>query len=142
MATKKAAKKAPAKKKAAKKAPAKKKAAAKKAAPVKKAPALKDKMTKSQILTSIADSTGLTKKQVSAVMDEYETLIERSIKKRGVGEFTLPGLMKITTVKKPARKARKGINPFTGEETMFKAKPASIAVKVRPLKKLKEYAAS
>jgi len=142
MATKKAAKKAPAKKKAAKKAPAKKKAAAKKAAPVKKAPALKDKMTKSQILTSIADSTGLTKKQVSAVMDEYETLIERSIKKRGVGEFTLPGLMKITTVKKPARKARKGINPFTGEETIFKAKPASIAVKVRPLKKLKEYASS
>ena len=138
MATKKAAKKAPAKKKAAKKAPAKKKAAAKKAAPVKKAPAIKDKMTKSQILTSIADSTGLTKKQVSAVMDEYETLIERSIKKRGVGEFTLPGLMKITTVKKPARKARKGINPFTGEETVFKAKPARNVVKVRPLKGLKD----
>ena len=51
-------------------------------------------------------------------------------------------MMKITTVKKPARKARKGINPFTGEETMFKAKPASIAVKVRPLKKMKEFAAS
>ena len=69
-------------------------------------------------------------------------LIERSIKKRSVGEFTIPGVMKITTVKKPARKARKGINPFTGEETVFKAKPASIAVKIRPLKKLKEYAAS
>ncbi len=75
-------------------------------------------------------------------MGELEALIERSIKKRSIGEFTLPGLMKITTVKKPARKARKGINPFTGEETMFKAKPASIAVKVRPLKKLKEFAAS
>ena len=144
MATKKAAKKkAPAKKKvAAKKAPAKKKAAAKKAAPVKKAPAIKDKMTKSQIVASISDSTGLSKKEVGAVMGELETLIERSIKKRSVGEFTLPGLMKITTVKKPARKARKGINPFTGEETMFKAKPASIAVKVRPLKKLKEAASS
>jgi nucleoid DNA-binding protein len=59
-----------------------------------------------------------------------------------VGEFTIPGVMKITTVKKPARKARKGINPFTGEETVFKAKPASTAVKVRPLKKLKEFAAS
>jgi hypothetical protein len=59
-----------------------------------------------------------------------------------VGEFTLPGLMKITTVKKPAVKARKGINPFTGEETMFKAKPASVAVKVRPLKKMKEFAQS
>lgn len=142
MATKKA-KKAPAKKKAAaKKAPAKRKAAAKKAPAKKAAPALREKMTKSQILASIADSTGLTKKQVGAVMDEYESLIERSIKKRSVGEFTLPGLMKITTVKKPARKARKGINPFTGEETTFKAKPASIAVKVRPLKKLKEFAAS
>ena len=119
-----------------------KKAAPKKAPAKKAAPALRDKLTKSQILASIADSTGLTKKQVGAVMDEYETLIERSIKKRGSGEFTLPGLMKITTVKKPARKARKGINPFTGEETTFKAKPASIAVKVRPLKKLKEFAAS
>ncbi len=130
-------KKAPAKKKAARKAPARKKAAPKKAAP-----AIRDKMTKSQILGSIADSTGLTKKQVGSVMEELESLIERSIKKRSSGEFTVPGLMKITTVKKPARKARKGINPFTGEETIFKAKPASIAVKVRPLKKLKEYAAS
>jgi nucleoid DNA-binding protein len=145
MATKKAAakKKAPAKKKAAaKKAPAKKKVAAKKAAPAKKVTALKDKMTKSQIVASLADSTDLSKKQVNAVLDELNTLIERSIKKRSVGEFTIPGVMKITTVKKPARKARKGINPFTGEETMFKAKPASIAVKIRPLKKLKEYAAS
>ena len=146
MATKKAAakKKAPAKKKVAakKKAPAKKKAAAKKAAPVKKAPALKDKMTKSQIVASLADSTDLSKKQVNAVLDELNTLIERSIKKRSVGEFTIPGVMKITTVKKPARKARKGINPFTGEETTFKAKPASIAVKVRPLKKMKEFADS
>ncbi len=144
MATRKAAakKKAPAKKAAAKKAPAKKKAADKKAAPVKKAPAIKTKMTKSQILASVAESTGLSKKQVGDVMDEFHTLIERSIKKRSVGEFTVPGIMKITTVKKPARKARKGINPFTGEETTFKAKPASIAVKIRPLKKLKEFAES
>jgi nucleoid DNA-binding protein len=144
MATRKAAakKKAPAKKAAAKKAPAKKKAAAKTAAPVKKAPAIKTKMTKSQILASVAESTGLSKKQVGDVMDEFHTLIERSIKKRSVGEFTVPGIMKITTVKKPARKARKGINPFTGEETTFKAKPASIAVKIRPLKKLKEFAES
>ena len=144
MATKKAAakKKAPVKK-AAKKAPAKKKAVAKKAAPVKKAaPAIKAKMTKSQIVASVAESTGLSKKQVVSVMEEVDLLVERSIKKRSVGEFTIPGMMKITTVKKPARKARKGINPFTGEETMFKAKPASVAVKVRPLKKMKEFAAS
>ncbi len=61
------------------------------------------------------------------------TLIERSIKKRSVGEFTIPGVMKITTVKKPARKARKGINPFTGEETVFKAKPASIGSQGSPV---------
>ena len=132
MATKKAAKK---------KTPAKK-APAKKAAPVKRAPAISTKMTKSQIVGSIADTTGLSKKQVTSVMDEMESLIDRSIRKRGVGEFTVPGLMKITTVKKPARKARKGINPFNGEETTFKAKPASIAVKVRPLKKMKEFASS
>jgi nucleoid DNA-binding protein len=134
MATRKAAKKAPAKKAPAKKAPAKA------AAPAKKVPLVKDKMTKTQILASLSESTGLSKKQVGDVIDGLETLIEGSIKKRAIGEFTLPGLMKITTVKKPAVKARKGINPFTGEETMFKAKPASVAVKVRPLKKLKEFA--
>ena len=141
------AKKAPAKKSVvAKKAPAKKVAVKKapvKAAAPKKRPttAIKDKMTKSQMFTEIAEATELNRRQVAAVFDELEALIERSISKRGLGEFTVPGLMKVTTVKKPAKKARKGINPFTGEEQMFKAKPASIAVKVRPLKKLKEFAA-
>jgi len=135
------AKKAPAKKAVAKKAPAKK-AAAKKAAPAPKATAIKTKMTKSQILASISETTGLNKKHVSSVVAAMDSLIERSIKKRSIGEFTIPGMMKITTVKKPAKKARKGINPFTGEATTFKAKPASIAVKVRPLKKMKEFAAS
>lgn len=144
MAIRKAAakKKAPAKKAAAKKAPAKKAVAKKAPAAKKAATALQQKLTKSQIVASVAESTGLSKKQVGSVMDELDTLIERSIKKRSVGEFTFPGIMKITTVKKPARKARKGINPFTGEETVFKAKPASIAVKIRPLKKLKEFAAA
>ena len=139
MATKKAAaKKAPAKKKAAaKKAPAKKPAA--KAAPA-KVKAISTKMTKTQIVGTIAENTGLTKKQVSDVMQQMDALVEGSIKKRGAGEFTIPGMMKITTVRKPAVKARKGINPFTGEETMFKAKPASTAVKIRPLKKMKEFA--
>ncbi|MEL0315298.1 MAG: HU family DNA-binding protein [Halieaceae bacterium] len=125
------------------------KKAAKKKAPAKKAPAaapkvkaISEKLTKTQIVGSLADSTGLTKKQVSAVMDAMNNLIEGSIKKRGAGEFTIPGMMKITTVRKPAVKARKGINPFTGEETMFKAKPATTAVKIRPLKKMKEFANS
>ena len=103
---------------------------------------MKLKMTKTQIVGTIADNTGLTKKQVSDVMQQMDALIEGSIKKRGAGEFTIPGMMKITTVRKPAVKARKGINPFTGEETMFKAKPASTAVKIRPLKKMKEFANS
>jgi nucleoid DNA-binding protein len=107
-----------------------------------KTTAIKDKLTKTQILNEIAQHTDLSRKQVAAVFDELGILIERSIKKRALGEFTLPGLLKIVTVKKPARKAYKGINPLTGEEHMFKARPASTAVKVRPLKKLKDFAAS
>jgi len=111
-------------------------------ATAKKPKSIKERYTKTQILNEIAESTGLTKKQVGSVFDELSDVIERHIKKRACGEFVLPGLMKITTVKKKATKARKGINPFTGEETMFKAKPASTQVKVRPLKKMKDMAAS
>jgi len=120
--------------------PVKKKAAKKKAAaPVKKAgSAVKEAMTKTQIMTEIADNTGLTKKDVSNVLEELADVMERHVKKRAVGHFTLPGLMKVQVVRKPATKARKGINPFTGEETVFKAKPARNVVKVRPLKKLKD----
>lgn len=96
------------------------------------------KYTKTEILDHIAENTELTRKQVGAVLDELGNVIEAHIKKRAVGEFVLPGILKISTVRKPATKARKGINPFTKEEVMFKAKPASTAVKVRPLKKLKE----
>ena len=142
-----AAKKPAAPKAAAKKAPAAKaapKAAAKKAPVAKAAPAvvkpIAERQNKTQILQQIADATELNKKQVQAVLDELTNVIEGHIKKKGVGEFVLPGLLKITTVKKPATKARKGINPYTGEEVMFKAKPASTSVKVRPLKKLKEFA--
>ena len=99
--------------------------------------AIKEKYTKSQILGELSDKTGLSKKEVGGVLEELASLIERHIGKKSVGEFTLPGLLKITTVHKKAQKARKGINPFTGEETTFKAKPARTVVKVRPLKKLK-----
>ena len=125
---------------AAKKAKAKAKTAAKKAAPTKRKPAIKDKYTKSAILSEIATNTDLSRKQVTAVFDELSDIIERHIKKGGVGEFTMPGLMKIKTVKKPARKARKGVpNPFRPGELMdVAAKPASTKVKVLPLKGLKE----
>ncbi|WP_420907162.1 HU family DNA-binding protein [Venatoribacter cucullus] len=94
------------------------------------------------MVAEIAEVTGLTRKDVNAVMDELSSIIERHIKKRGVGEFTLPGLLKIKTVKKPAQKARKGVpNPFRPGETMdVAAKPASTKVKVLPLKKLKDMA--
>ena len=101
---------------------------------------IKDKLSKTQILDQIAESTGLARKQVSAVLDSLTDVIEAHVKKNAVGEFVLPGLLKISTVRKPATEARKGINPFTKEEVTFKAKPASTAVKVRPLKKLKDMA--
>ena len=104
----------------------------------KKLTTTKDKFTKTQILDSIAESTGLSRKQVGAVLDGLSDVIEAHVKKNAVGEFVLPGLLKVSTVRKPAVKARKGINPFSKEEVMFKAKPASTVVKVRPLKKLKD----
>ncbi len=108
------------------------------------APAIKDKYTKTQILTEIAENTGLNRKDVSNVLEELTELVERHIKKRGCGEFTIPGLLKIVTKKKPAQKARKNVpNPFRPGELMdVAAKPASIQVKVRPLKKLKDFASS
>lgn len=98
---------------------------------------VKEKFTKSQILAELAEKTGLSKKEIGGVLDELNGLIERHLKKKSIGEFTLPGLLKIQTIHKKAQKARKGINPFTKEEVMFKAKPARTVVKVRPLKKLK-----
>ena len=114
------------------------KTAVKKASSKKQAPAAKTMMTKSAILDEISGNTGLTKKQVFSVFDELTTLIERHIKKGAVGQFALPGLMKIEVKRKPATKARKGINPFTGQETVFKAKPARNVVRIRPLKKVKD----
>lgn len=133
-----AAKKAPASKKA---PAAKKKATAKKVAAKKKTTAVagvKKPPTKSEILASIAESTDLNRKQVAAVFDALNGLIQDNLKPRGPGTFSVPGLMKIRVNKKPATKARKGINPFTGEETVFKAKPARKVVKVLPLKNLKD----
>lgn len=95
--------------------------------------------TKSEIYSKIADDTGLTKKDVAAVFDSLSGQIKKNLGGRGApGMFTVPGLMKLKVVKKPARKARMGINPFTKEGVMFKAKPASKGVKVLALKGLKD----
>ena len=94
--------------------------------------------TKAETFTYIADKTGLTKKDVSAVFDSLGTLVKRDIRRTGPGVYTVPGLMKIKVVRKPATKARKGVNPFTGEPMTFKSKPARNVVKVLPLKGLKD----
>ena len=94
-------------------------------------------ITKSETLQALGEATGLTRKQVAAVFDELGKLIHKNLKK-GPGVFALPGLVKLKVVHKPARPARKGINPFTKQEMMFKAKPARNVVKALPLKGLKE----
>ena len=104
---------------------------------LRKATALKEAMTKTQLVASLSESTGLPKKDVSAVLDELGLLIERHIKKRAVGTFTLPGLLRIVRARKPARKARTMISPRSGEEIQVPAKRASTTVKVRPLAGLK-----
>ncbi len=95
-------------------------------------------MTKSEVVSGIADATGLTKKDVNAVFEAMTTQVKKSLGRSGPGAYSVPGLTKITVVRKPATKARKGINPFTGEETTFKAKPTRNVVKIRPLKNLKD----
>jgi nucleoid DNA-binding protein len=110
---------------------------AKKKAAKKKAPAQAARpTTKSETIAFLAEKTNLIKKDVHGLFEGLGAIIKRDLKKHGV--FTVPGLMKIKVVKKPATKARKGINPFTGEPTVFKAKPARKTVKVTPLKGLKD----
>ncbi len=113
--------------------------AAMKLAP-KKMPVVKDPLTKGGLVKALTEMTALAKKDISAVLEGLCTVIELHVKSRGPGKFVFPGLMKISVVKKPATPARKGRNPFTGEEIMFKAKPARRAVKIRALRKLKEMA--
>jgi nucleoid DNA-binding protein len=91
-------------------------------------------------MTVIATQTGLSRKDVGNMFNTLGEMMGMDIGKKGPGTFVIPGMMKVTRVHKPATKARKGINPFTGEETTFKAKPARNVVKIRPLKNLKEKA--
>jgi nucleoid DNA-binding protein len=95
-------------------------------------------MNKTEIMTALAEATGLTKQQAAGLFDELAVLIKKNLAEQGPGEFSIPSLMKIKVVRKPATEERTGINPFTKEETVFKAKPASNAVKIVPLKGLKD----
>ena len=95
-------------------------------------------MNKTEILTALSESTGLTKQQVGGLFDELAKLIGINLGDAGPGAFALPGLLQIKVVRKPAVPEHKGINPFTKEEMIFKAKPAKNVVKVTALKGLKD----
>lgn len=86
--------------------------------------------TKTAVFEELGQNTGLTKKRVGSVFDALGVLIERHLKPSSTGRFALPGRLKIEVKKKPATKARKGKNPFTGEETVFKAQPARRGVPI------------
>ena len=102
------------------------------------AAASKKPMNKTEILTALSEATGLDKQQVAGLLDELATLIGKNLGEEGPGAFAIPGLLQIKVVRKPATEERKGINPFTKEEMIFKAKPAKNVVKITPLKGLKD----
>ena len=116
------------------------KKSARKPAPKPAARPVKSVLSKSALVQQLSGTSGAAAKDVRAVIAALEETIRASISKKGPRTFVLPGILKITAVAVPAKKARKGINPFTGEETVFKAKPATVKVKVRPMKKLKDAA--
>jgi nucleoid DNA-binding protein len=98
----------------------------------------KKPITKAMVVKSIAESTGRSNKEVVEVLDALANIAKEQLGKKGPGVFVLPNLLKLTLVKKPATKARKGINPFTKEEVVFKAKPAKNVVKAKALKGFQE----
>jgi nucleoid DNA-binding protein len=125
------------------KAPAK----AVKAAPAKapaKAPAankpVKTAFNKSGLIAHVAEAAGVEPKAAKAVIGALEATVLSSVSKKGLGAFTLPGLLKVTVVNVPAKKKRTGIDPFTKQERVFAAKPATVKIKTRALKKLKDAA--
>lgn len=146
--TRKAARKSPATRRKAsasgrKKTATRKKTAARSGAkatgrPGRISPAKDKARSKSEVYGTIAEQVGISKKEVAAVFDTMGQMIAADLKKGNAEVFNVPGLMKVVVQRKPATKARKGINPFTGEPTTFKAKPARNVVKVRPLKGLKD----
>lgn len=141
-------------KKTATKTPIKKTAAAKKAAPAKKAvkataPAkaaagplkpIKTALNKTGLIAHLAQAAAVDAKAVKAVIASLEATILASVHKKGLGSFTLPGLLKVNVINVAAKKKRTGIDPFTKQERVFAAKPATVKIKTRALKKLKDAA--
>jgi len=117
-----------------------KKAPAKKAAPAAAKP-IKETLNKTGLLAHVSEASGVEPKIVRTVLAALESAITSSVSKKGAGTFILPGFLKISSIKVPAKPKRKGLNRFTGQEQWFAAKPASLKIRVRPLKKLKDAAA-
>ncbi len=115
---------------------------ARKPAPKAAVKPVKGVLSKSALIKHLAGTSGAAAKDVRAILAALESTIQGAVGKKGGRTFVLPGLFKITVVNVPAKPKRKGINPFTGEETIFKAKPATVKVKVRPMKRLKDAATS
>jgi nucleoid DNA-binding protein len=130
---------APAKTTKAKAAPAKAAKPVVKAAPAALKP-IKSAFNKSSLAAHVAEQSGVDAKSVKAVLGALEGAMLMSVNKKGLGEFTLPGLLKVVVHNVPAKKKRMGKDPFTGVERMFAAKPASVKIKTRALKKLKDAA--
>ena len=103
-------------------------------------PPITEQLSTAQLLELLSAESGVRKTEIKRVLGALDRVIEASLCPQGGGHFTMPGLLKMVTVRRPAVKARKGINPFTGDETWFKAKPPSTGVKIQPLKKLKRLA--
>ena len=102
---------------------------------------IKEALSKSGLVAYLADASGVVARDVRSVLAALEGAVTSSVNKKGAGSFTLPGLLKISAIKVAAKPKRQGINPFTKLEQWFAAKPATVKVKVRPLKKLKDAAA-
>ncbi len=140
-ATRTAGRKKAAKKTTARKPAARKKAATKatpRAAKPARITAAPKPRTKSEVFNILAENAGISKKEVAAVFDTLGTIVKADLSKRGPGAVNVAGLMKVTVQRKPATKARKGTNPFTGEPCIFKAKPARNVIKIRPMKAVKD----
>jgi nucleoid DNA-binding protein len=97
----------------------------------------KKPMNKTEILTALSESTGLTKPQVTALLDQLAILIGKNLSEEGPGAFVLPDLLQIKVQRKPATEERKGLHPITKQEMVFKAKPAKNVIKLVALKRLK-----
>ena len=96
------------------------------------------KMSKSEFVTTLAEKSGLTKKQAESVLDSMNAMVAQQLGKGGPGEILIPGLLKLNVVVKPATPQHEGVNPFTKQPMIYKAKPARKVIKARPLKSLKD----